>query len=152
MKKLEIFTDGSCLGNPGSGGIGVILRYGVHEKELSVGYFHTTNNRMEMLAVIHALNSLKQHCEVDLYSDSQYVKNGMQSWLFNWKKNDWAVATKKKIKNLDLWRQLDELNQQHKINWCWVKGHAGHEENERCDILAKNGANNPTLEDRGFLE
>ncbi|MDG6895838.1 ribonuclease HI [Volucribacter amazonae] len=150
QKKIEIFTDGSCLGNPGAGGIGVLLRYQQHEKELSQGYFVTTNNRMELLAVIEGLKCLKQPCAVDLYCDSQYVKNGITQWIFNWKKKNWRTSNGSAVKNQDLWILLDQLVQQHQVNWHWVKGHAGHSENERCDLLAKQGAKNPSLEDKGY--
>lgn len=147
IKQVTIFTDGSCLGNPGAGGIGVVMRYLHHEKQLSQGYFLTTNNRMELMAVIIALESLKQSCVVDLYSDSQYMKNGITQWIIQWKDNGW---NKGKVKNQDLWQRLDKVVQRHQIQWYWVKGHSGHPENELCDELAKAGANNPTLEDSGY--
>lgn len=149
-KQIEIFTDGSCLGNPGAGGIGVLLRYKQHEKSLSKGYFLTTNNRMELLAVIEALNSLKEPCDIHLYSDSQYMKNGITQWIFNWKKNNWKASSGKPVKNQDLWIALDQAIARHKVDWRWVKGHAGHRENELCDQLAKQGAENPTLHDEGY--
>lgn len=147
MKHIEIFTDGSCLGNPGQGGFGAILRYGRHEKELSEGFFLTTNNRMELLAVIRALQALKEPCAVSLYSDSQYMKQGITQWIHQWKKNGWRNG---KIKNQDLWQALDQAIAPHKIDWHWVKGHSGHVENERCDVLARTAANNPTSEDTGY--
>lgn len=147
QKKIEIFTDGSCLGNPGAGGIGVLLRYRQHEKRLSEGYFQTTNNRMELLAVIKALESLNQRCEIDLYSDSQYMKNGITQWIIKWKANGWNQG---KVKNQDLWQRLDNVAQRHIIRWHWVKGHSGHRENEICDELARDGANHPTLVDIGY--
>ncbi|TDQ57221.1 RNase HI [Mesocricetibacter intestinalis] len=150
-KRIEIFTDGSCLGNPGAGGIGVLLRYRQHEKRLSRGYFRTTNNRMELRAVIEALAMLKEPCEVTLYSDSQYMKNGITGWIFNWKKNQWKTSNGKPVKNQDLWIRLDQAIQQHQMNWQWVKGHAGHAENEICDQLAKQGALNPSEEDEGYI-
>jgi len=150
QKHIEIFTDGSCLGNPGAGGIGALLRYKQHEKTLSKGYFNTTNNRMELRAVIEALQSLKEPCNITLWSDSQYMKNGITQWIFNWKKNHWKTSAGKPVKNQDLWGMLDQLIQQHKIDWRWVKGHAGHRENEICDELAKQGAEHPTLEDVGY--
>lgn len=149
-KQIEIFTDGSCLGNTGAGGIGILLRYQQHEKTISKGYLKTTNNRMELRAVIEALNALKEPCSVTIYSDSQYVKNGITQWIFNWKKNNWKSSQGKPVKNQDLWRLLDSAVQRHQIHWEWVKGHAGHRENEICDKLAKNGAENPTLEDVGY--
>lgn len=147
MKQIEIFTDGSCLGNPGQGGFGAILRYGRHEKELSEGFFLTTNNRMELLAVIRALQTLKEPCAVSLYSDSQYMKQGITKWIYQWKKNGWRNG---KIKNQDLWQALDQAIAPHKIDWHWVKGHSGHVKNERCDVLARTAANNPTSEDTGY--
>jgi len=152
QKQIEIFTDGSCLGNPGPGGIGIVLRYKQHEKTISKGYFKTTNNRMELRAVIEALNILKEPCQITLYSDSQYMKNGITKWIFNWKKNNWKSSQGKPVKNQDLWQALNEAIQHHQINWQWVKGHAGHRENEICDELAKKGAENPILEDEGYFE
>ncbi|MDP8080152.1 ribonuclease HI [Phocoenobacter skyensis] len=151
MKRVEIFTDGSCLGNPGSGGIGVLLRYNQHEKKVTKGYFQTTNNRMELRAVIEALSLLKEPCQVILFSDSQYMKNGIQKWIFNWKKNDWKTSAKQPVKNRDLWIALEQQIKFHQIDWQWVKGHSGHRENEICDELAREGANNPTLEDIGYV-
>ncbi|WP_230622321.1 ribonuclease HI [Aggregatibacter sp. Marseille-P9115] len=149
-KQIEIFTDGSCLGNPGPGGIGILLRYKQHEKQLSKGFLLTTNNRMELLAVVEALNSLKEPCNIHLYSDSQYMKNGITQWIFNWKKNNWKASSGKPVKNQDLWMALDQAIARHHVDWCWVKGHAGHRENEICDQLAKQGAENPTLNDEGY--
>ncbi len=151
MKEIEIFCDGSSLGNPGPGGYGVILRYGSYEKELSRGYKITTNNRMELLGALAALSALKEPCKVTLYSDSNYVIQGMTAWRFSWRKNHWDNARKKNLKNLDLWQQLDKEAQKHDITWQWVKGHNGHPENERCDILAKNAAKSQDLiEDKGY--
>lgn len=150
QKQIDIFTDGSCLGNPGPGGIGILLRYKQHEKQISKGYLQTTNNRMELLAVIEALNSLNQPCLVRIASDSQYMKNGITQWIFNWKKNNWKASNGKAVKNQDLWQQLDQAIRRHQIEWQWVKGHAGHRENEICDQLAKQGAENPTLVDEGY--
>lgn len=151
MKEIEIFCDGSSLGNPGPGGYGVILRYGSYEKELSRGYKITTNNRMELLGALAALSALKEPCKVTLYSDSNYVIQGMTAWRFSWRKNDWDNARKKNLNNLDLWQQLDKEAQKHDITWQWVKGHNGHPENERCDILAKNAAKSQDLiEDKGY--
>ncbi|PSU19584.1 ribonuclease HI [Photobacterium kishitanii] len=150
MKQVEIFTDGSCLGNPGPGGYGTVLRYKQHEKELSGGYLITTNNRMELLAAIMGLASLKQPCSVDLTTDSQYVRQGITQWIHNWKKRGWQTADKKPVKNADLWQQLDRETQRHQVQWHWVKGHAGHPENERCDVLARTAAENPTQADTGY--
>ena len=151
MKECEIFCDGSSLCNPCPGGYGVILRYGSYEKELSRGYKITTNNRMELLGALAALSALKEPCKVTLYSDSNYVIQGMTAWRFSWRKNDWNNARKKNLKNLDLWQQLDKEAQKHDITWQWVKGHNGHPENERCDILAKNAAKSQDLiEDKGY--
>ncbi|WP_024850902.1 ribonuclease HI [Hydrogenovibrio kuenenii] len=136
MKEVEIFTDGGCRGNPGVGGWGALLRMGGHEKELKGSEPDTTNNRMELTAAIQALKALKFPCKVILTTDSQYVKNGITQWMPNWKKNQWRTAAKKPVKNQDLWQQLDEAIQQHNIEWKWVKGHAGHDENERVDELA----------------
>lgn len=150
QKKITIFTDGSCLGNPGAGGIGILLRYKQHQKTVSQGFYLTTNNRMELRAAIVALNSLKEPCDVDLYSDSQYLKNGITKWIFNWKKNNWKNSQKQPVKNQDLWIALDQAVARHSVNWHWVKGHSGQIENELCDELARMGANNPTLDDIGY--
>ena len=139
MKKVSIWTDGACSGNPGPGGWGALIRFGEHEKEIEGGDQNTTNNRMELMAAIEALNSLTQPCEVELYTDSQYVKGGMTGWIFGWKKNGWKTASRKPVKNAELWKQLDEAVSRHKINWHWVKGHVGHDENERADELARSG-------------
>ncbi len=136
--RVEIFTDGACSGNPGAGGWGAILRYKDVEKELSGGEAQTTNNRMELMAVIEALSALKRPCNISLYTDSKYVMSGVTEWLANWKQNGWRTANKKQtVKNIDLWQRLDELTGQHEIRWIWVKGHNGHTENERCDALAR---------------
>ena len=137
MKKIEIFTDGACSGNPGPGGWGVLLRYGQKEKEMSGGEPLTTNNRMELTAVISALESLKEPCEISLCSDSKYVIEGVNSWMPNWKRNGWRTANRKPVSNVDLWQKLDELLQRHQVSWLWVKGHKGHPENERVDALAR---------------
>lgn len=150
MKLVEIFTDGSCLGNPGQGGIGILLRYNHHEKTAKKGYKLTTNNRMELRAVIEALSMLKEPCRVQLNSDSQYMKNGIQKWIYQWKKNNWQTSAKKNVKNQDLWIALDQEIRRHEIEWQWVKGHSGHRENEICDQLAREAAENPTLEDTGY--
>lgn len=152
QKNVEIFTDGSCLGNPGPGGYGTLLRYKGHEKELSQGYTLTTNNRMELLAAIIGLESLKEPCQVILTTDSQYVKQGIESWLANWKKRGWKTASKQDVKNKDLWQRLDTANSKHHVEWRWVKGHAGHAENERVDDLAREAAeSSDLLEDTGFV-
>ncbi|MEN0087746.1 MAG: ribonuclease HI [Pseudomonadota bacterium] len=136
---VEIWTDGACSGNPGPGGWGAILRSGEHEKELSGGEVLTTNNRMELMAAIEALNALKRPSEVTLWTDSTYVKGGITGWIEGWKRNGWRTSAKKPVKNDDLWRILDEAVQRHQIEWRWVKGHAGHAENERADELARIG-------------
>ncbi len=136
---VYLFTDGACKGNPGIGGWGALLRYKQHEKELFGGQIHTTNNRMELQAVIEGLQAIKYPCHVVVYTDSKYVQQGMQSWLSNWKKNGWLTSNKQAIKNQDLWQRLDELVSQHTVEWMWVKGHAGHDDNERADRLANLG-------------
>lgn len=143
MIRVEIFTDGACSGNPGPGGWGALLRCKNVEKELSGGEKETTNNRMELTAVIKALSALKTECNVSLYTDSKYVMNGINEWLPNWKKNGWKTSNKKSaVKNVDLWQQLDEMCSRHQIRWIWVKGHAGHPENERVDNLAREAIKN----------
>ncbi|HEX5791663.1 MAG TPA: ribonuclease HI [Rheinheimera sp.] len=139
-KTVAIYTDGSCLGNPGPGGYGVVLKYKQHCKELSGGFRLTTNNRMELLAAIIALESLKDSCNVELTTDSQYVRLGITQWLTLWKRNNWKTSQKQPVKNQDLWQRLDSAVQPHTVAWHWVKGHAGHPENERCDILARSAA------------
>ena len=140
MADIEIYTDGACRGNPGPGGWGAVLRYGKHEKELYGGEAQTTNNRMELMAAIRALESLKPpRRRVRLTTDSVYVKNGITEWLSNWKKRGWKTAARKPVKNVDLWHRLDEAVQQHQVSWHWVKGHSGHPENERADQLANRG-------------
>jgi ribonuclease HI len=139
MKRIEVFTDGACSGNPGPGGWGAILRYNDTTKELFGGEGDTTNNRMELMAAIEALNALKQPCEVDLYTDSSYVKDGIGGWIEGWKRNGWKTAAKKPVKNAELWQALDAARKRHKVVWHWVKGHAGHAENERADELARLG-------------
>lgn len=136
MKRIEIFTDGACRGNPGPGGWGALLRYGDKLRELKGGEPDTTNNRMEMMAVIQALSALREPCEVVLTTDSQYVLKGITEWLPGWKQRGWKTASKQPVKNEDLWRRLDTLCSQHRIDWRWVKGHSGHAENERVDQLA----------------
>ncbi|WP_322988586.1 ribonuclease HI [Hoeflea sp.] len=139
MKSVEIFTDGACSGNPGPGGWGAILRYNGTVKEMCGGEAVTTNNRMELLAAISALNALSSACEVELHTDSKYVMDGISKWIFGWKKNGWRTADKKPVKNAELWQALDQANQRHKVKWNWVKGHAGHPENERADEWARTG-------------
>ena len=138
-KTVYLFTDGACKGNPGAGGWGVLLRYGGHEKELFGGETQTTNNRMELTAVLSGLKTLNRPCDVVICTDSQYVKNGMESWIHNWKKNGWKTTGRQPVKNADLWQQLDEQVARHRVRWQWVKGHAGHAENERADALANRG-------------
>ena len=141
MPAIEVFTDGACSGNPGDGGWGVILRYGEIEKELSGGEENTTNNRMELTAVIEALKALKKECDITIYTDSRYVMDGVQEWMPNWKLNGWKTTNKKSpVKNVELWQILDSLLSKHKIKWVWVKGHNGHPENERVDKLARDEA------------
>lgn len=138
VARIEIFTDGACSGNPGIGGWGALLRYKDIEKELSGGEKNTTNNRMELTAVIEALKALKTTCNITLYTDSKYVMCGITEWMENWKRNGWRTTNKKSdVKNVDLWQQLDELITKHEIRWVWVKGHNGHPENERVDTLAR---------------
>ncbi len=137
--KVVIYTDGACSGNPGPGGWGALLRYGDTARELKGGAPHTTNNQMELTAAIEALRALKRSCAVELHTDSQYVKNGLNSWIHGWKRNGWRTADKKPVKNVELWQALDAEVQRHKIDWRWVKGHAGDEGNERADELANEG-------------
>ena len=136
MNKVEIFTDGACKGNPGPGGWGAILRYGTTEKEIYGASKNTTNSIMELTAVIESLKNLNKPCELIITTDSKYVKNGITEWIHNWKKNGWRTAAKKEVKNKELWIELDSLIQIHSISWDWVKGHSGHPENERADLLA----------------
>lgn len=138
-RKVELYTDGACRGNPGPGGWGVVLRYGDRERELFGGERHTTNNRMELTAVIEGLQALKRTCRVAVTTDSQYVRNGITQWIHNWKRNGWKTAARQPVKNDDLWRQLDREVARHDVEWHWVKGHAGHPENERADALANRG-------------
>jgi ribonuclease HI len=139
MERIEIYTDGACKGNPGPGGWGALLRSGEHEKEIFGGERHTTNNRMEITAVIESLKLVKKKAKVCIYTDSTYVKDGISSWIKQWKINGWKTAAKKPVKNEELWRELDLLVSQHQIEWVWVKGHAGDEGNERADALANKG-------------
>ena len=136
---IQAYTDGACRGNPGPGGWGVLLRFKDHEKRLCGGEKETTNNRMELMAVIQALESLNRDCKVKVTSDSQYVLKGINEWMDNWKKRGWKTAAKKPVKNVDLWQRLDKAREAHDIEWVWVKGHSGHSENEIADELANQG-------------
>ena len=139
MTRVEIYTDGACRGNPGPGGWGAILRSGRRERELQGGDPATTNNRMELTAAIRALEALKRRCKIALYTDSQYVRQGITEWLATWKQRGWRTADRKPVKNQDLWQRLEELAAKHDIEWHWVRGHTGHPENERADLLANRG-------------
>ncbi len=139
MEEVDIYTDGACSGNPGPGGWGAILRSGTHEKEIWGGEPATTNNRMELLAVIRALNTLKRSVNVRVHTDSQYVQKGISEWIHGWKARGWKTAAKEPVKNADLWRALDEARDRHQVKWLWVRGHSGHVENERADELARRG-------------
>lgn len=152
MKEVKLFTDGSCIGNPGPGGWAVVLEYKGHIKKIAQGYELTTNNRMELSAVIQGLSALKEPCKVTVTTDSQYVKNGMTSWLAGWKRRNWITSDKKAVKNKDLWQKLDQECSRHEIVWKWVKGHAGHPQNELCDELAHNAAlGDRKIPDLGFV-
>jgi len=140
LKKVSIYSDGSSLGNPGPGGWGTVLKYQDNVKEISGGDLYTTNNKMELQGAIEGLKLLKEPCEVELISDSKYVVQGINEWLKNWIKNNWKTAAKKPVKNVELWQEYVKISQIHKVNAIWVKGHAGHIENERCDELARNEA------------
>lgn len=139
MKKVILYTDGACSGNPGPGGWGVVLIYDSHEKSLFGGEADTTNNRMELQAAISGLNALKEACKIELYTDSNYLKQGMTEWLPRWKKKNWKTAANKPVKNVDLWQQLDDAVQKHEVSWHWVKAHAGNLYNEQADELARRG-------------
>jgi ribonuclease HI len=140
MKKVQIITDGSCLGNPGPGGWAAILRYGEKKKEIFGCEPHTTNNRMELRAAIEGLRALKEGCEVEIVTDSEYLKNGITTWIHGWKRKGWMTAAKKPVVNQDLWKDLDEQVSRHKTEWSWTKGHASHADNNRCDELAQMAA------------
>jgi ribonuclease HI len=140
MKKVQLVTDGSCLGNPGPGGWAFILRYGKHKKEAYGSEPHTTNNRMELTAALRGLEALKEPCEVEIVTDSEYMKNGITSWIANWKRNGWRTAAKKPVTNQDLWVSLDAAAARHITKWAWTKGHASHDDNNRCDELAQMAA------------
>jgi ribonuclease HI len=139
LSEVTIYTDGACSGNPGPGGWGAILISGEHRKELNGGEAETTNNRMELTAAIEALNALKRPCSVALYTDSVYVRDGITKWIHGWRRNGWRTADKKPVKNAELWQALEQALKRHKVDWHWVKGHAGHPENERADELAREG-------------
>jgi ribonuclease HI len=140
VKKVQLITDGACLGNPGPGGWAAILRYGDHKKEISGGEPHTTNNRMELRAAIEGLRTLKEGCEVEVVTDSEYLKNGITNWIHGWKRKGWMTASKKPVVNQDLWKDLDDQVSRHKTQWTWTKGHASHADNNRCDELASKAA------------
>jgi ribonuclease HI len=140
LKKVQLITDGACLGNPGPGGWAAILRHGPHKKELWGCESHTTNNRMELTAAIEGLRALREACEVEVVTDSEYLKNGITTWIHGWKKKGWVTAAKKPVVNRDLWVALDEEVARHKTNWVWTKGHANHTDNNRCDELASRAA------------
>jgi len=149
--KVDIYTDGSCIGNPGPGGYGAVLVSGGRRKEISQGFKRTTNQRMELMAVIAALDTLKKPADIRLYTDSMYVRNGITSWVRNWVRNGWKTAGKKPVRNRDLWERLIDLADRHEIEWKWIKGHAGHRENERCDELANAASRaGDRVEDRGY--
>ena len=144
MKKVQLITDGACIGNPGPGGWACILRYGDNKKEIFGSEPQTTNNRMELTAAVKGLTALREPCEVEIVTDSQYMKNGIQKWIANWKRNGWRTAEKKPVLNQDLWEELDRQNARHKTVWSWTKGHASHADNNRCDELATAAARNQT--------
>lgn len=154
MKNILLFTDGACSGNPGKGGYGAILKYNSYEKELSRGFVSTTNNRMELMGAIAGLETLKEPCKVELYSDSKYLVDAIEKgWVFSWKKNGWKKSDKKPALNVDLWERLLALMETHDVTLHWVKGHAGHKENERCDRLAVTAYMSDELyEDKGFVD
>lgn len=157
LKEIVIHTDGGCEGNPGPGGWAAVLRYGEHCREVSGAEIATTNNRMELRAAIEALRALKEPCAVTLFTDSEYLRNGITAWIHGWRRNGWRTKEKKPVKNSDLWQELDQLVRQHSLKWEWLKGHAGHKDNERCDVLAKQQINelrkkHSKAELRGALE
>lgn len=149
MKSVKLVTDGSCIGNPGPGGWAAILRYGKHSRELSGGESRTTNNRMEMTAVLKGLQTLREPCAVTLEIDSQYVKNGVTRWMKKWKQNSWMTTAKQPVKNQDLWQELEAALERHQVRWVWVKGHANHKDNNRCDKLAKAAAHSQASQQSG---
>jgi ribonuclease HI len=140
MKKVQVITDGACLGNPGPGGWAAILRYNEHKREMWGSELHTTNNRMELRAAIEGLSALSEGCEVEVVTDSEYLKNGITTWIENWKRKDWMTSAKKPVLNKDLWQELDEQNARHTTTWTWTKGHSSHADNNRCDELATRAA------------
>jgi ribonuclease HI len=140
MKRIQLITDGACIGNPGPGGWACILRYDGHTREFSGSEPATTNNRMELRAAIEGIRALKEPCEVEVVTDSEYVKNGITTWIHGWKRNGWKTASKKPVVNQDLWNELDQLASRHKVQWTWTKGHADHDDNNRCDELATQAA------------
>jgi ribonuclease HI len=150
--RVTIYTDGACSGNPGPGGWAAVLAFRDHEKELKGGDPHTTNNRMELMAAISALEALTRPCEVDLHTDSQYLREGISSWIKKWKSNGWRTADRKPVKNVDLWQRLDAALARHQVRWHWVKGHAGHDLNERADRLARDAIMAVRSGARGALE
>lgn len=150
MKKIEIFTDGSCLKNPGPGGYGVILKYKKYKKIISKGFYHTTNNRMELMAAIAGLEVIEKTCNITLTTDSMYLKLGISKWIKLWKKNNWVSSNKKPIKNKDLWNKLNKISKKHIIKWKWTKGHLNNYENNLCDKIAKLSSKNPKNKDIGF--
>lgn len=151
FKEVILYTDGSCLKNPGgAGGIGAILRFGNHSKTVQEGFRSTTNNRMEMLAVIRGLDLLNQKCNVMIFTDSQYLINGMTLWIKGWRKRGWKLANGERVKNVDLWQELDAAISGHRVRWTWVKGHAGNPDNELCDMMARSAAESPTMVDRMY--
>ncbi|MCB0115820.1 MAG: ribonuclease HI [Caldilineaceae bacterium] len=152
LSPVTIYTDGACLGNPGPGGWAAILRYGEHEKELSGRFRDTTNNRMELRAAVEALNALKRPCQVELFTDSNYLRNGITKWVHGWQRNGWRTASKQPVKNQDLWKALITAVDRHKVNWQWTKGHAGDELNERADSLATDAARQVTDKDLADVE
>jgi len=147
LKKVKIFTDGSCLGNPGSGGYATILQHQIYEKILTSGFYLTTNNRMELMAVISGLEFLNQSCLVEITTDSLYVKKGILDWMPVWKKKEWKTSKKKPVKNIDLWFRISTVLKKHLVTWHWIKAHIGHLENEKCDIIARQAAKNPLFKD-----
>ncbi|PPI87680.1 ribonuclease HI [Candidatus Pantoea edessiphila] len=151
-KEIEIFTDGSCLKNPGPGGYAFILKYNCYEEIFSAGYYFTTNNRMELMATIISLETLKQPYKISLSTDSQYVRYGITNWIHYWKKHNWKTTNRKLVKNIDLWKRLDTAINYHNIQWKWIKSHSNHSENNRCDLLARKVAKNPIYYDSGYFK